>query len=158
MSILVLICTFGFSVSMYTISKQSYRVNTNETMEKLAKASNNTLTLTELTALAAKTVTISEAFNTFGQTSWTLFWTLFGMPELSSITIAYDEFASYYLKVSFFCFFRGPHKLIWGYLHNPGVLGPRMLFHDTNPPSGIVFYVSCCCSHPLSQHVDCYAD
>ena len=77
--VLLLICMIGFSVSMWTVAKQSHLFE--------SKASN-------------KSIEYPSLFSSFNSTLETLLWSTFGLIEPENIGIDYNNNADSYLKVS----------------------------------------------------------
>ena len=84
--VLLAICMIGFSVSMWTVTLQSY------TYEG-SRDDRNAATDGELS--------YPELFSSFNTTLVTLLWSTFGLIEPDNIKISYNDNADTYLKVRF---------------------------------------------------------
>ena len=82
--LLLILCIVGFSVSMWTVTLQSYHYEA-----ELAKKYNST----------SKKIEYPELFSSFNTTLVSLLWSTFGLIEPDNIGISYNNNADSYLKV-----------------------------------------------------------
>ena len=84
--VLLIICIIGFSVSIWTITKQS------KTFAEKAEKDHKNISVT---------LDYPELFKSYFTTLKTLTWSTFGLIEPENISISYDERASDFLQVGY---------------------------------------------------------
>lgn len=90
--LLLILCIVGFSVSMWTITLQSYHYEVEANKNRIASAAKNS-------TITPKAIAFPELFSSFNTTLVSLLWSTFGLIEPENIGISYNNNADSYLKL-----------------------------------------------------------